>query len=96
MASSPNQSGREESRIQNSRVKWALAGKDNRDTMAEANVADFPLECPRCHILQKVHVATKGTGDSLTGGPPTIECVNCKNNFEMDLPNRIVGEPYLV
>ena len=58
--------------------------------MADANIAEF-LECPRCHVVQKVRVATKDTG-----GLQMIECLNCKNNFEMDLPNRIVGEPYLV
>ena len=64
--------------------------------MADANIAEFPLECPRCHVVQKVRVATKGTGDSLTGGPQTVECVNCKNEFEMDFPNRVVGGTYLV
>jgi transcription elongation factor Elf1 len=56
-----------------------------------AGLAEFPLECPRCRIAQKVHLATKGTG-----GPQTIECLNCKNVFEMDFPNRIVGGTYIV
>jgi hypothetical protein len=50
------------------------------------------IECPHCKVKQKVHVAAR-TGASQMGNQ-YIFCIGCEQEFNILLPNKIVGGPF--
>jgi transcription elongation factor Elf1 len=52
----------------------------------------MPVECPRCKTKQKIHVAVRAGAAQV--GDQTIPCIQCDNDFEVKVPDRIVGGPF--
>jgi transcription elongation factor Elf1 len=49
------------------------------------------VECPRCKVEQKVHVAAR------PGAPRSeewVSCINCDHHFKVTIPDRIVDRPF--
>ena len=49
------------------------------------------IECPHCQAKQKVHVAI-----NLGPSQPSqyLFCINCDSEFDVTLPDKIVGGPF--
>jgi transcription elongation factor Elf1 len=60
--------------------------------MADERYVVMTVECPRCQIKQKVHVAVH-TGPTLMGDQ-TIPCLNCNSHFKVTVPDRIIRGPF--
>jgi len=50
------------------------------------------VECPRCNTKQKVHVAID-TGPTRMADE-SIQCLNCDNRFNENLPDKILRGPF--
>jgi DNA-binding NarL/FixJ family response regulator len=53
---------------------------------------EMTIECPRCKVMQKIHVARPSV---LQAGPQFLSCLNCGSEFDVRLPDKIVGGPFL-
>lgn len=49
------------------------------------------IECPHCNTQQKVHVVNLGPGHMPN---QYVFCINCDNEFDVTLPDKIVGGPF--
>lgn len=50
------------------------------------------IECPHCQAKQKVHVAINlGPGHMPN---QYVFCINCNSEFDVTLPDKIVGGPF--
>ena len=49
------------------------------------------IECPLCNTQQKVHVVNLGPGHMPT---QYLICINCDSEFDVTLPDKIVGGPF--
>jgi hypothetical protein len=54
----------------------------------------IPVECPRCKVRQKVHVAARP--DTKLIIDKTIQCLNCGNYFKANISDKIVAGPFPV
>ena len=52
------------------------------------------ISCPQCQYKQTVHVRGR-TGFAQVGGQ-TVACLTCEGNFDVRLPDRIIGGPFAV
>jgi len=52
----------------------------------------MPVECPHCKTKQTVHVAAKPGFAQM--GDQTITCVQCRKDFPVLVPDKIVGGPF--
>ena len=50
------------------------------------------VECPRCKVQQKLHIAARA-GLKFTGSE-IISCINCDHQFKVTIPDKIVGGPF--
>jgi len=50
------------------------------------------VECSRCKIKQKVHIADSRTRAPIA--PQMIPCINCDNPFKVVVPDRILRGPF--
>ena len=50
------------------------------------------VECPRCKTKQKIHVSTIGGGVKVED--QTIPCIQCDLNFNVTVPEKIIGGPF--
>ena len=50
------------------------------------------VECPRCKVRQKIHVAAR-PGPTVTTGE-MVRCLNCDHYFEANVPDKIVDGPF--
>ena len=62
--------------------------------MAEDRYVVMTVECQHCKAKQSVHVAAP-TGFTQIGDQ-TIQCINCKENFDVRVPDKIVAGPFPV
>jgi DNA-binding NarL/FixJ family response regulator len=53
---------------------------------------EMTIECPHCKVTQKIHVARPSV---LQAGPQYLTCLNCRSEFDVRLPDKIVGGPFL-
>jgi hypothetical protein len=60
--------------------------------MADERYVVMTVECQHCKTKQKVHVAAR-TGFAQLGSQ-TIPCTKCKKDFDVMVPDRIVGGPF--
>ena len=51
------------------------------------------IECPRCKVNQKVHVAARTA--SATKQRQYISCINCHSEFGVEVLDKIVGGPFI-
>ncbi len=51
------------------------------------------ISCAQCKQEQLVHVRARN-GSAQMGGQ-TVRCVNCKQEFDVMVPDQIVGGPFL-
>lgn len=62
--------------------------------MADEPYVVMTVECKHCKTRQAVHVAAKpgfgGMGDQL------VSCISCKKQFDVMVPDRIIGGPFAV
>jgi hypothetical protein len=59
---------------------------------SEAPYVVMTAECRHCKTKQTVHVAAC-TGVGMIGNQ-TIRCINCDHQFDVMLPDKIVGGPF--
>jgi len=53
---------------------------------------EMTIECPRCKVRQKIHVAMRSEVAPL--GSQYMFCINCKSEFDVKVPDKIVGGPF--
>jgi hypothetical protein len=58
----------------------------------ESSFRVISVECPHCKVKQKVHVAGR-PGIAQTGSQ-YLSCINCDSEFDVMLPDKIVGGPF--
>lgn len=49
------------------------------------------VECPRCKVRQKIHVAARN-GVPILGEMAT--CINCDHNFKITITDKVVAGPF--
>jgi hypothetical protein len=60
--------------------------------IADKRYVVMTVECPRCRIEQKVHVAVRvGFGQM---GNERIQCINCDHPFKVTVADRIIRGPF--
>jgi len=77
-------------------VSKSAAGTDLIPTLeriAGITANERTIECPHCKVRQNIHVAVQR-------GPAKkerqyISCINCHTEFDVSVPNRIVGGPFI-
>jgi DNA-binding NarL/FixJ family response regulator len=62
----------------------------NRVAGTTAN--EMTIECPRCKVRQKIHVAMRSEVAPLAS--QYMFCINCKSEFDVKVPDKIVGGPF--
>jgi hypothetical protein len=58
--------------------------------------AVVPIECPDCKAKQEVHVTGKPNPFAQMGGPQPVACVKCNEEFELTIPDTIIGGLFAV
>jgi transposase-like protein len=53
-----------------------------------------PVECPRCHTKQTVHIAASSKAAQV--GEQRIACAECSEVFSAKVMDRIIGGPFLI
>jgi DNA-binding NarL/FixJ family response regulator len=77
-------------------VPKSSAGKDLIPTLervAGITANEMMIECPHCKVRQKVHVAAP-TGFAQKERQ-YISCINCHSEFGVEVPDKIVGGPFI-
>jgi DNA-directed RNA polymerase subunit M/transcription elongation factor TFIIS len=59
--------------------------------VTDQGFATMTVECQHCKAKQKVLVVVRARSAQM--GKQTIVCIKCKENFEVMVPDRIVGGP---
>lgn len=77
-------------------VPKAAAGTELIPTLervAGITASERTIECPHCKVRQKIEVAPQKTK---TAQPERqyLSCINCSNEFEVSLRNKIVAGPF--
>jgi hypothetical protein len=52
----------------------------------------IPVECPRCKIKQKIHVALRSA--AAMERTEEIQCLNCKGRFNVTIPDTLIRGPF--
>jgi hypothetical protein len=60
--------------------------------MADERFVVMTVECHHCNTKQTVHVAARAGFAQL--GSQTIPCIKCKKDFDVMVPDKIVGGPF--
>jgi hypothetical protein len=55
--------------------------------------AVIPISCPHCHQKQAIHVVARAGISQL--GKQAINCVKCKAEIDLTVPDQIVGGPFI-
>ena len=59
--------------------------------MADQGFVAMTVECQHCKAKQKVLVVARARSAQM--GKQNIVCITCKKNFDVMVPDRIVGGP---
>lgn len=62
--------------------------------MADEGFVVMTVTCTHCKTKQAVHVAANPGFAQM--GDQTVPCINCKQEFAVMVPDRIVGGPFAV
>lgn len=77
-------------------VSKSAAGKELIPTLeriAGITANEMTIECPHCKVRQNIHVAVRS---GLTQKERQyISCVNCHSEFDVTVPDKIVGGPFI-
>jgi hypothetical protein len=60
--------------------------------MADERYVVMMVECQHCKAKQKVHVAVRAGFAQM--GSQTIPCIKCEKDFDVMVPDKIVGGPF--
>lgn len=77
-------------------VSKSAAGKDLIPTLervAGITANEITVECPHCRVRQNIHVAAR---ESTKNERQFISCMNCGNEFEVKVADKIVAGPFVV
>jgi len=62
--------------------------------VAGITAVERTIECPHCKVRQKIQIAEQGPESSKTKRQ-YVSCINCKSEFDLKLPHKIVGGPFI-
>lgn len=60
--------------------------------MADERFVVMTVECQHCKTKQAIHVAAKPGFAQMAN--QTISCINCRKDFDVMVPDRIIGGPF--
>jgi len=78
-------------------VPKSAAGTDLIPTLqrvAGITANEMTIECPHCKVKQNIHVAV--SPGFARKERQYISCVNCRSEFDVKVPDKIVGGPFVV
>ena len=76
-------------------VPKSAAGTDLIPTLqrvAGTTANEMTVECPRCKVRQKIHVAVRPEFAQM--GIQYMFCINCESEFDVKVPDKIVSGPF--
>ena len=76
-------------------VSKSAAGTDLIPTLqrvAGITANEMTIECPHCKVRQNIHVAV--SPGFAQKGSQYMSCVNCRSEFDVKVPDKIVGGPF--
>jgi YesN/AraC family two-component response regulator len=78
-------------------VSKSAAGTDLIPTLeriAGLTANEMTVECPHCKVRQNIHVGLR-SGVAKKEHHQYISCVNCRAEFDVKVPDKIVGGPFI-
>jgi CheY-like chemotaxis protein len=63
------------------------------ERIAGITANEVTIECPHCKVMQNIHVAARTT--LAKKERQYISCIDCGNEFDVKVPDKIVGGPFV-